>query len=139
VNSATVAGGNGNTASGSDSTVAGGYLNTASGRNSAVVGGSSNTASGSESVAAGLQSKASGAVSFAGGNRAVADDPHSFLWNDGNFFGSAIYGTVCSPAANSFSAHATGGFNFWTNPSGPITGCWIAQVGGSMNAPAAAR
>ena len=125
-----VAGGNGNTASGPDSAVAGGSVNTASGEGSAVAGGAGNTASGSDAtVAGGYFNTASSFGSFAAGTEAVADDIGSFVWGDGNWSGGNVY----SPATYSFSAHATGGFNFWTNASGPTTGCWIAPGGGSIN------
>jgi trimeric autotransporter adhesin len=128
--SSTVAGGECNTASNYASTVAGGSCNTASGFVSSVAGGSSNTASGYHSAVVGGQyNTASGSASLAAGYHAVADDNGSFVWSDGAWSGGAVY----SPAVNSFSAHATGGFNLWTNSSGPTTGCWIAAGGGSMN------
>ena len=55
--------------------------------------------------------------------------PDSFVWSDGQWSGGNVY----SPAAYSFSAHAIGGYNFWTNASGPTTGCWIVPGGGSLN------
>jgi hypothetical protein len=62
---ATVGGGNANTASGNGSTVAGGDTNTASGTGASVVGGVSNTASGGWAVASGR-----GAAATANGMRA---------------------------------------------------------------------
>jgi hypothetical protein len=135
-NFSTVAGGSCNTASNQVSAVAGGWCNTASGISSSVAGGEGNTASGSHSaVAGGLYNTASGSTSLAAGNHAVADDNGSFVWSDGAWSGGNVY----SPTVNSFSAHATGGFNFWTNPSGPITGCWIAPGGGSINCSSSRR
>jgi Chaperone of endosialidase len=109
----TVGGGIENTA-GYEATVGGGIGNTASGPYSTIPGGNGNTASARSS--------------FAAGTYAIADDPGSFVWSDGNWSGGQVY----SPAQNSFSAHATGGFSFWTNESGPTTGCFIDAGGGSI-------
>ena len=127
-NFGTVGGGLLNTAS-EDATVGGGFQNSATGIMSTIPGGSSNTASGIGSFVAGRYSTASGNDSLAAGFLAVADDPSSFVWSDGQWSG----GNVFSPAAYSFSAHAIGGYNFWTNASGATTGCWIVPGGGSLN------
>ena len=127
-NFGTVGGGLLNTAS-EDATVGGGFQNSATGIMSTVPGGSNNTASGIGSFVAGRYSTASGNDSLAAGFLAVADDPFSFVWSDGQWSGGNVY----SPAAYSFSAHAIGGYNFWTNASGPTTGCWIVAGGGSLN------
>jgi Chaperone of endosialidase len=145
-NAATVAGGFHNIASGPNSAVAGGGTdvcffcdvtgNTASGGFSAVAGGKQNTASGyGSTVAGGRDNIASGDYSFAVGYKAVADDTRSFVWSDGSWIGGNVY----SPAAHSFSAHAAGGFNLWTNTSGPTTGCWIVAGGGSINCSSSRR
>jgi hypothetical protein len=119
----------GNTASAAFSAIGGGRRNTAGGYGSAVPGGRNNTADGDYSLAAGRDNTAGGDYSFAAGYHAVADDTRSFVWSDGSWIGGDVY----SPRAHSFSAHASGGFNFWTNTSGPTTGCWIAPGGGSIN------
>jgi Chaperone of endosialidase len=146
---ATVAGGFHNVASGPNSTIAGGGLefcnlcigdpgNTASGGFSAIAGGKHNTASGyGSAVAGGRDNTASNGYTFAAGYRAVADDNGSFVWSDGNWLGGDTF--VYSPVARSFSAHATGGFNFWTNKNGPTTGCSIAAGGGSINCSSSRR
>jgi hypothetical protein len=121
-----VAGGHDNTASGFASFAAGGD-NTASGSSSFAVG-DSNTASGNDSFVTGVDSAAAGDYSFAAGTYAVADDLGAFVWSDGNWSGGNVY----SYAPYTFNAHATGGFNFWTDHSGPTTGCWIVAGGGSL-------
>ena len=81
-NSATVAGGYFNLASGFESTIAGGEANSASGSVSFIGGGVSNLTSGFEAtVAGGEQNYASGAISFVGG---------------GFFNGASAYGAVAS-------------------------------------------
>jgi hypothetical protein len=123
----TISGGNANTASNESSTIAGGSGNTASAFESTVSGGEQNTASGSGStVAGGANNTASGDFSFAAGVNAVANHPYSFVWSDNQFTSQ-----VTSPADFSFTAHAIGGFNLWTNSSGPTTGCSIPAGGGS--------
>jgi hypothetical protein len=123
----TIAGGESNGASSGDSTVAGGIGNTADGYNSTVAGGQQNLASGSHStVVGGALNKASGDGSFAAGENAIASGQGSFVWSDNQFASQ-----ITSPADFSFTAHAIGGFNLWTNSSGPNTGCTIAAGGGS--------
>jgi hypothetical protein len=118
---ATVAGGYGNSASGSSSMVAGGYQNSASGSYSMVAGGASNTASGTESTVAGGQGNiASGALSFAAGCYAHAVNAGSFVWA-GSPDGSSC-SWVPTSAAGQFIALAPGGFEFFpsTSQSSPV-------------------
>jgi hypothetical protein len=123
----TVAGGASNTAGNTEATVGGGDSNTAVGFKATIAGGAYNTASGSHSaVPGGLGNAAGGEGSFAAGFSAQAIYDHSFVWSDGNFSSS-----IASPAADSFTAHATGGFNLWTNSSGSATGCGIYAGGGT--------
>jgi hypothetical protein len=70
-----------------------------------------------------------GAIALGGG--ANAKNLESFVWSDGNWTG----GSVTSPRDRSFTAHATGGFNLWTNATGGAgaTGCTIAPGGGTWN------
>lgn len=113
-------------------TVSGGFDNTASGFSSVVAGGYRNTASGIDATAAGgSYNLATQAGSFAAGRKASAIHVGSFVWSDGNWQGADTI--VRSPGDFSFSAHATGGFNFWTNATGATTGCWIFAGGGSIN------
>jgi Chaperone of endosialidase len=123
----TVGGGGSNSASSLGSTIAGGFVNSASAIYSAVGGGEHNTASGTEStVPGGEGNTASGADGFAAGQNADASDANSFVWNDGNYTSP-----IPSQGADSFTAHATGGFNLWTNSSGNPTGCGIVSGGGT--------
>jgi len=127
----TVAGGQSNLSTGNSSTVGGGYANQATNTQSTVGGGSGNQATGSWStVPGGYHNTASGSSSFAAGEEAVADDNNSFLWGDGHW--GEGNGLMYTYAPYTFNAHATGGFNFWTNYSGPTTGCWIVAGGGSL-------
>jgi hypothetical protein len=127
-----VGGGASNTANGSLSAVGGGASNTASSFYSAVAGGLSNSASGQYSiVAGGDHNTASGLRSFSAGMLAVADDTGSFVWSDGVFNDGTGNAQIHSPGNNSFTAHATGGFNLWTHSSGAPTGCAIAAGGGT--------
>ena len=129
----TVAGGSSNTAGALDSTVAGGYTNTASSLDSTVAGGYANTASGLDSTVSGYTNTASGEFSFAAGSFAVADELDAFVWSDGNFDdGSREPRRSTRRQATQFTAHATGGFNLWTNSSGGLTGCGIVAGGGTM-------
>ena len=131
--SAFIGAGGDNHATANYATVVSGQFNTASGLYSAVGGGLFNTASGSQStVAGGGGNVASGNYSFASGTHAVADDLGSFVWNDGNFDDGSGNADIHSPASDSFTAHATGGFNLWTNASGGLTGCGIVAGGGTM-------
>jgi hypothetical protein len=110
----TVAGGASNTAGNTEATVGGGDSNTADGFKATIAGGAYNTASGSHSaVPGGLGNAAGGEGSFAVGFSAQAIYDHSFVWSDGNFSTS-----IASPAADSFTAHATGGFKCGCPPAG---------------------
>ena len=121
-----------NTASGFHSTVAGGDSNTAGGIDSTVAGGFTNTASGVHSIVAGGYTNTAAPSSFAAGASAIADDTGAFVWSDGNFDNGSGSSAIHSPAIDSFTAHATGGFNLWTNSSGGLTGCGIVAGGGTM-------
>jgi hypothetical protein len=97
---ATVGGGSGNIASGSDATVSGGWGNTASNQLSTVGGGHSNTASGySSTVPGGDFNMAAGDYSFAAGQRAKINTDHdgAFLFADSSAF------DFNSAAANEFA------------------------------------
>jgi hypothetical protein len=129
---ATVGGGHENIASSTDTTIAGGEYNEASDQFATVGGGLSNRASGRYStIPGGCCNEASGFDSFAAGSFAIAKDLGSFVWSDGSWQGGST--PVYSTGPHSFSAHAIGGFNFWTNQYAPTTGCWIAPGGGSIN------
>jgi hypothetical protein len=131
--SAFIGAGGDNQATANYATVVSGQFNAASGLHSAVVGGLSNTASGSRAVVAGGGGNtASAPSSFAAGASAVADDTGAFVWSDGNFDNGSGSAAIHSPANDSFTAHATGGFNLWTNSSGGLTGCGIVAGGGTM-------
>ena len=88
----TIAGGNGNVVLDSYGSIGGGEQNyiEPGGTYAAIPGGSFNTAT--------------GANSFAAGSQANAHDNNSFVWSDGAF--------VSSFGANTFTAHASGGFQF---------------------------
>ncbi len=88
----TIAGGNGNIVLDSSAFIGGGEQNYIypGGTYATIPGGSFNTASGSNS--------------FAAGQNASANDNGSFVWSDGAF--------VSSFGPNTFTAHASGGFQF---------------------------
>ena len=103
-NSATVGGGNGNTASGWGSTVGGGEGNTASGWSSTVVGGVGNTASGTNAtVVGGSSNSASGSNATAAGYRAKANHLGAFVWAD------STDSDFASTANDQFLIRANGG------------------------------
>ena len=103
--SATVGGGERNTASGRQATVGGGESNNASGFDATVAGGFANTASGARAmIPGGENNEASGERSFAAGYNALATNDDSFVWN-----GSGPYEEVESPAPSTFSVQADNG------------------------------
>jgi hypothetical protein len=120
---ATVAGGQGNSASGSTSTVAGGRSNQASGQHAAIGGGNENRASGSgstvgggfENVASGQraiipggdENHARGDYSFAAGYKARAAHDGSFVWNDRSL--TVGNDSLVTTAENQFIVRAVGG------------------------------
>ena len=105
---ATIGGGEDNNAGGIGSTIAGGYINTIVGpaTSSTIGGGQQNETSGfGSTVPGGYFNEATASYAFAAGQRAVADDAGSFVWNDQTFTVN-----LQSPAPNTFSARASGGF-----------------------------
>jgi hypothetical protein len=115
----TVAGGEGNTASGYRATVGGGSYNNATGENATVAGGASSAAQGDfttvgggdfntatgfhATVPGGAYNAAAGHNTLAAGYRAKANDDGAFVWSDSNDFDFA------STAANEFAVRSTGG------------------------------
>jgi hypothetical protein len=132
---ATIAGGGGfsfdgssagNTAGARWSTVGGGALNAALGTNSTVGGGSDNVARGeSATIPGGYGNNADGAYSFAAGENAFADHAGAFVWSDASLV--ALHSTT----NNQFTARASGGVRFFTDPTAtagaelaPGSGAW---------------
>lgn len=107
---ATVGGGYANHANGPSATVGGGQNNTASGGGT-VGGGLMNTASGSHATVPGGQfNTAQGYCSFAAGLRAGANHDGCFVWGD-----SCTYDWVSSTGNDQFIARASGGVWFYSN------------------------
>jgi hypothetical protein len=106
---ATVGGGYWNTAEAYYATVAGGYRNIAG--NSAFVGGGfANEATGQWSaIPGGERNEAAGHHSFAAGYLAKAKHDGAFVWGDDN---TGTWGTLNSPAENTFIVDASGGIWF---------------------------
>ena len=103
---ATVAGGEGNTASSAWATVGGGAVNTARNDFATVGGGSVNTASGEgATVPGGFGNLASGAGSFAAGKGAQALHDGTFVWADRDPSGNPYSST----GINQFCVRARGG------------------------------
>lgn len=109
---AAIGGGNTNIASGLESFVGGGYSNLASADRSTIGGGYNNEATGNAAtVPGGADNLASGGYSFAGGNRAKAGDPGSFVWSSG------LVDTF-SWGNDTFTARAPGGVRFYSSTIG---------------------
>lgn len=107
-----IGGGIGNIASKAYTTVGGGGTNAASGIAATVGGGESNTASADwATVSGGYQNTASGQYSFAAGRMAHANTDGSFVWTDG------VGNGLLSGGANSVRMRASGGYEFFTNPT----------------------
>jgi hypothetical protein len=107
---ATVSGGAGNTADGTNATIGGGTSNTASGASSTIPGGSSNSALGT--------------ASFAAGRRAKANNRGCFVWGD-----SDDSDVTCN-TDNQWVARASGGVRFYTNTA-LTSGVKVDAGGGS--------
>lgn len=102
-----VGGGLLNIASGTESTIGGGLTNLASGIRATIAGGVGNLAAGDLAVVlGGVNNQALGLASFAGGVRASAIHPGSFVWADDVNF------DFVSERPRQFSARATGGARF---------------------------
>jgi hypothetical protein len=117
--SATVGGGTGNTASSILTTVSGGEVNTASGGLATVGGGSGNTASGGSATVPGGQSNT------ASGNFSFAAGRRAKAIHDGSFvWGDSTNADVSSTANNQFVARAVGGVTFFssTDTTAPAPG-----------------
>jgi hypothetical protein len=106
----TIGGGNGNTVyldGATNSTIAGGNGNVVLDSGAFIGGGNQNYIEPGGTYATipgGSYNTATGANSFAAGSQANAHDNNSFVWSDGAFVSS--FGT------NTFTAHASGGFQF---------------------------
>jgi hypothetical protein len=114
--SATVGGGEVNTASGISSTVGGGVANRASGTTSTIAGGDNNTASGAWStVAGGYLNTATAPHSFAAGNRAKANHKGAFVWGDSEI------ADFSSTGEDQFLIRSAGGVGInANNPQAPL-------------------
>jgi hypothetical protein len=123
--SATVTGGEDNTASGHFATVVGGWQNTASGEGATVAGGYKNVASGSWTMVAGGESNvAQGYDSFAAGRQAKAYSDGCFVWGD------SYWADITCNTTDAWVARASGGVTFYTNRA-LSTGVQVAAGGGS--------
>ncbi|MFH0981032.1 MAG: hypothetical protein V2A79_05785 [Planctomycetota bacterium] len=102
---ATVAGGQSNTASGSNASVGGGVGNTASGSNSTVAGGDANSANGLRATIGGGWANAAGQDAFIGGGAANQ--------------ATGTYANIVGGEMNNASAlHATIGGGYWSEATG---------------------
>jgi hypothetical protein len=107
---ATVAGGFGNTASGTGATVGGGQTNVASGDNAVIPGGLNNNAPGlNAAIPGGQNNKASGNWSLAAGRRSKGEHNGTFVWAD------ATDADFLSTGADQFLIRAAGGVGVGTN------------------------
>ncbi len=124
---ATVAGGEENTAGGTDSTVGGGANNLASGHGATISGGEGNLATSlSATVPGGIFNSAIGNYSLAAGRRAKANHAGAFVWAD------STDADVTSFGANSFVVRAVGGARFYSNTS-LNAGVVLAAGGGAWS------
>lgn len=129
---ATVGGGAGNYAGGTETfpvdaaftTVGGGRLNRATWRAATVAGGEGNTAAGMHAaIPGGLRNEANAPQTFAAGTEARADHAGAFVWADAHDHAFA------STAENQMSVRSTGGVRLvlGTDMSGNPT--WVCSVG----------
>jgi hypothetical protein len=154
-NSATIAGGQGNTIKAAGGAIGGGFENSVYGGNSAIAGGFRNFAGGNAStVAGGSSNRALGAAStvpggrgnfadaddsFAAGRRAKATATGQFVWADGTDldFNPAANLSFGGVVANTFSVRARGGVEFASAvnlATGDVTaGCYISSGGTGWN------
>lgn len=123
----TIGGGEQNTNNSDASTIAGGYFNSINSPCSGgtIGGGTSNVVDGcAATVPGGLFNTATGDYSFAAGNQANAIHQGAFVWGDSSAI--AIYST----AADQFTARASGGVRFFSNPEATVGVC-LAPGSGS--------
>jgi hypothetical protein len=116
-----IGGGQDNVTSGPDAVVAGGSGNTATG-SAAIGGGSGNTAASFSVIPGGLGNSAPGRQAFAAGTSANAQADGTFVWAD-----SVAQPPLTAAVANSFVARATGGF--WFGRAGDLKGPPSAATG----------
>jgi hypothetical protein len=104
-----VGGGQGNIVDGIRGVITGGSFNSVNGSAGTVGGGSGNTAGGDYAIIPGGRSNTTAAdYAFAAGRRAQAVNAGAFVWGD------STDADVVSPAADTFTARASGGVYFYS-------------------------